>query len=157
MLDVQQDRTHCSFVLKRRQQKMHAMDDVSENVEESVENEEDVQAYCDLEEENEQWQEVTSRRSKQRAKKVNQASLLSVDSSQFETEEDCVGEIQVGESQSHLGHQSRRSCDVGDDVPMSNSSAKHHRRNSRQQMESKSETWVRRAFHSRQMREFRGV
>ena len=40
------------------------------------------QAWCLLEEsENEQWQEVISRRSKQRAKKVNQASLLGVESS----------------------------------------------------------------------------
>ena len=41
-----------------------------------------MQAWCLLEEsEHEQWQEVISRRSNQRAKKVNQASLLSVESS----------------------------------------------------------------------------
>ena len=45
-------------------------EDGSENAEESVENEEDLQAWCKLEEsENEQWKEV------------NQASLLSVESS----------------------------------------------------------------------------
>ena len=45
-------------------------EDDSENVEESAENEEDLQAWCPLEEsENEQWQKVISRRSKQRAKK----------------------------------------------------------------------------------------
>ena len=63
-----------------------------------------LQAWCLLEEsENEQRQEVISRRSEQRAKKVNQASLLSVESSQFESEEDCGGDRQVGESQSHHG------------------------------------------------------
>ena len=61
---------------------MYAIDeDDSENVEESAEDEEDLLAWCLLEEsENEQWQEVISRRSKQRAKQVNQASLLSVES-----------------------------------------------------------------------------
>ena len=49
---------------------------------ESADNEEDLQAWCLLEEnENEQWQEVISRRDKQRAKKANLASLLSVESS----------------------------------------------------------------------------
>ena len=39
-----------------------------------------MQAWCLLEEsENEQWQEVISRRSKQRAKKANQTSPLSVE------------------------------------------------------------------------------
>ena len=57
-------------------------EDDSENAEESAENEEDLQAWCQLEEsEHEQWQEVISRQSKQRAKKVNQASLLRVESS----------------------------------------------------------------------------
>ena len=54
----------------------------SENLEEPTENEEDLQAWWLLgESENEQWQQVTSRRSKQRAKKINQPSLLSVESS----------------------------------------------------------------------------
>ena len=44
--------------------------------------EEDLQAWCILEEsESEQRQEVISRGSRQRAKKTNQASLLSVESS----------------------------------------------------------------------------
>ena len=47
-----------------------------------LDNDEDLQAWCLLEEsENEQWQEVISSRSKHRAKKVKQASLLSVESS----------------------------------------------------------------------------
>ena len=63
---------------------MYAIDeDDSENVEESAEDEDDLQAWCLLEEsENEQWQEVISRRNKQRVKRANQASLLSVESSQ---------------------------------------------------------------------------
>ena len=62
---------------------LYAIDeDDSENVEEPAESEEDLQAWCLLEEsENEQWQEVISRRSKQRAKKGNQASLLSLERS----------------------------------------------------------------------------
>ena len=53
-----------------------------ENAEESADNEEDLQAWCLLEEsENEQWQEVISRRCKQRVKKANQASLLSMENS----------------------------------------------------------------------------
>ena len=62
---------------------LYAMDeDDSENVEESAEDEDDLQAWCLLEDsEHEQWHEVISRRSKQRAKKVNQASLLRVESS----------------------------------------------------------------------------
>ena len=59
---------------------LYAVDeDDSENVEESAEDEDDLQAWCLLEEsENEQWQEVISRRNKQRVKRANQASLLSV-------------------------------------------------------------------------------
>ena len=62
---------------------LHAIDeDGSENAEESAENEEDLQIWCKLEEsENELWQEVISRRSNQRMKTVNQASLLTVESS----------------------------------------------------------------------------
>ena len=48
------------------------------NIEESADNEEDLQAWCLLEEsENEQWQDVITR-NKRRLKKANQASLLSV-------------------------------------------------------------------------------
>ena len=63
---------------------LYAIDeDDSENVEDSAEDEDDLQAWCLLEEsENEQWQEVISRRNKQRVKRANQASLLSVESSQ---------------------------------------------------------------------------
>ena len=55
---------------------LHAIDeDDSENGEEATDNEEDLQAWCLFEEcENEQWQEVISRRDKQKVKKANQAS-----------------------------------------------------------------------------------
>ena len=44
---------------------------------ELAEDKDDLQAWCLLEEnENEQWQEVMSRRNKQRVKRANQASLL---------------------------------------------------------------------------------
>ena len=112
VLDVRQDRTHCApWCRKGRNTHLYAMDeDDSENAEESAENEEELQAWCLLEE---SVQEVISRRSKQRAKEVNEASLLSVQKqSQLESEEDCGGERQVGESQSHHGLWSRRSCDA---------------------------------------------
>ena len=62
---------------------LYAIDeDENENVEESAEDEDDLQAWCLLEEsESEQWQEVISKRNKQRVKKANQASMLSVESS----------------------------------------------------------------------------
>ena len=57
-------------------------EDTKEYSNRSTESEEDLQAWCILEEsESETWQEVISRRSRQRAKKTNQASLLSVESS----------------------------------------------------------------------------
>ena len=63
---------------------LYAVDeDENENIEESVEEEDDLQAWCLLEEsESEQWQEVINRRSKQRMKKAQQSSLLSVENSQ---------------------------------------------------------------------------
>ena len=62
------------------------------NIAESAENEEDLQAWCLLDQSS-----VTVERGEQ---------------SQFESEEDCGGEGQVGENQSHHGLQSRRSCDA---------------------------------------------
>ena len=62
---------------------MYAIDeDDSEHVGEATDNEEVLQAWCLLEEsDNEQWQEVISRRDKQKLKKANQASLLTVEDS----------------------------------------------------------------------------
>ena len=62
---------------------MYAIDeDDSENLEEALDNEEDLRAWCLSEEsENEQWQEAISRRDKQKVKKSNQASLLRVEHS----------------------------------------------------------------------------
>ena len=110
--------------------------------EEAIDHEEDLQAWGLLEEsETEQRQEVISkrdkhkvilsvenrhnssskkiievkdsRRSKQRAKK-NQSSVTVErgEQSQFESEEDCGGERQRGESQSHHELWSRGSCDA---------------------------------------------
>ena len=54
----------------------------SENVEEATDNDEELQVWCLLEEsENEQWQEVVSRRDKQKVKNANQAPPLSVENS----------------------------------------------------------------------------
>ena len=73
-----------AWCMKGGNKNLYAIDeDDSANVEESAEDEDDLQAWCLLEEsENEQWQEVISRRNKQRVKRANQASLLSVESSQ---------------------------------------------------------------------------
>ena len=62
---------------------LYAIDDNDGgNAEESEENEEDLQAWCLLEEsENEQWQEVISKQNRRKVKKDNQASLLSVENS----------------------------------------------------------------------------
>ena len=81
---------------------LYAIDeDDNENIEESAEDEDDLQAWCLLEEsESEQWQEVISRRNKQRV-----------------IEESRGGERQVGQSQSYHGLWSRRSCDARNDVP----------------------------------------
>ena len=70
-----------------------------------MEEEDDLQAWCLLEEsESEQWQEVISKRSKQRAKRANQASLFECGEQQtFRFEESRGDEGQVGKSQSHHG------------------------------------------------------
>ena len=69
---------------KGNNKNLYAIDeDDNENVDKSTEDEDDLQAWCLLEEsQNEQWQEVISRRNKRKTKKTNQASLLSVKSSQ---------------------------------------------------------------------------
>ena len=81
MLDVRQDRTHCSLCRKGGNTNLYAVDeDDGENAEESTENEEDLQAWCLLEEsENEQWQEVISKQHKRKVKKAHEASLLSME------------------------------------------------------------------------------
>ena len=94
---------------------LYAVDeDENENVEESVEEEDDLQAWCLLEEsESEQWQEVISKRSKQRIKRANQASLIECGEQQkFGFKEGRGYEGQVGKSQSHNGLWSCRSRDA---------------------------------------------
>ena len=80
MLDVRQDAAWCR---KGGNRNVYAVDeDDGENAEESTENEEDLQAWCLLEEsENEQWQDVISKQNKREVKKANQASLLSMENS----------------------------------------------------------------------------
>ena len=80
---------------------LYAVDeDDGEKAEESTENEEDLQAWCLLEEsENEQWQEVISKHHKRRVKKDNQASLLSMENSHNSNPKKIV----EGESQCHHG------------------------------------------------------
>ena len=88
-------------------------EDDSENVDESTENEENLQAWCLLEEsENEQWQEVL--KAKQAKVEGGQSSVTVErrEQSQFESEEDCGGERQVGKGQSHHGLWSRGPCDA---------------------------------------------
>ena len=54
-------------------------EDDSENIDDTLDNDEELQAWCLLEEcENGQWQEMISRRDTQKVKKANRASLLSV-------------------------------------------------------------------------------
>ena len=64
---------------------MHAIDEgESESIEETPDKDEDLQAWCLLEEsEQEQWQEVVNRRDTQKVKEANHASPLSVEDSQY--------------------------------------------------------------------------
>ena len=63
---------------------LYAIDqDYSENVEETLDNDEELQAWClSAESVNEHWQQVISRRDKRKVKKANQASSLSLENSQ---------------------------------------------------------------------------
>ena len=123
-------------------------EDDSENVEEPTDNEEDLQAWCLLEErENEQWQEVISRRNKHRVKKANQAPLLSVESSHNLSPKKIV-EVKDKWVKVRVTMDSclRRYSHV------SNSSAKRHRRRLWPQIGSTSKTWVRRTSHIQDQR-----
>ena len=71
MLDLWQTGHIAAWCRKGGNNNLYAIDeDDSENFEEAADNEEDLQAWCLLEEsENEQWEEVISRRDKQKVKK----------------------------------------------------------------------------------------
>ena len=59
---------------------LYAVDEDGENAEKSTENEEDLPAWCLLEEsKSEHWQEVISKQNKRKVKKANKASLLSTE------------------------------------------------------------------------------
>ena len=78
---------------------MYAIDeDDSENVEESAEDENDLQAWCLLEEsESEQWQEVIIRRNKQESEESQSSFTVERgEQSKFESEEDHGGERHSG-------------------------------------------------------------
>ena len=134
---------------------LYAMDeDDSDETKESTESEDDLQAWCKLEEsESEQWQEVISRRSKQRAKKVNQAALLSVESShdlsprKIVEEENRRVKVRVTMDSGAAGHVMPEAM-----FPHVKLERKTPPKSLFQQMESTSKTWVTREFHSRQMR-----
>ena len=132
------------------QKNLYAIDeDGSENAEESAENEEDLQAWCTLE---------VSRGSKQRMKKVNQASLLSVETCNSSSPKKIVEvkdkwvKVGVTLDSGAAGH-------VMPETMFSHvkPSEKRRRRSLWHQMENKSKTWVRKQFHSRQTRESRGA
>ena len=115
MLDGGKTRHIAAWCRKAGNNNLYAIDeDDRENVEEAIDNEEDLQAWCLLEEsESEKWQEVINRRDKQKVKKANQASLLSVENS-HKTNQKKIIEVkgQMGESQSHHGLWSRGPCDA---------------------------------------------
>ena len=77
---------------KRGSKHLFAIDeDDSETSKNQLTTKEHLQAWCVLEEsETEQWHEVISRRDKQRAKKVNQASLLNVENSHTSSQKKIV-------------------------------------------------------------------
>ena len=81
------NRTNCSVVPKGGNEHLCAIDeDESETIEERVDNDEELQAWRVLEEsENEQLQEVISRRDKQILKKAGHSSPLSVENSHNST------------------------------------------------------------------------
>ena len=59
-----------------------------------------------------QWQEVVSRRSETKSEESQSSVTVERgDQLQFESEEDCGGEGQMGESQGHHGLWSRRSTE----------------------------------------------
>ena len=111
MLDVWQDRPHCSVgVEKDATPFLYAIDeDDSENVgKEATDNEEDLQAWCLLEEsENEQWQEVISKRDTNTRVK-NRQSSVNIEWWRRVTIRTQRSKGQMGESQSHHGVWSSR-------------------------------------------------
>ena len=86
----------------------------TENVEESAVNEEDMHAWCLLEESEKCAVAGGDQQTKQTKSEESQSSVTVErgEQSQFESEEDCGGERQVGERQTHHGLWSRISCDA---------------------------------------------
>ena len=85
MLDVWQDRQAAAACCRKggNNNLCAIVDDDRENVEEATDKKEDLQAWCLLEDsENEQWQEVIRRRGKYKVKQANHASSVSVENIQ---------------------------------------------------------------------------
>ena len=80
-----------------------------------TENEEDLQAWCLLEESEKRTVAGGDQQSRCERKDEEGQSSVTVEcgeQSQFESEEDCGGARQLGESQSHHGFWRCRSCDA---------------------------------------------
>ena len=93
--------------------------DISEEVHED---ENELLAWRLLEEsENEQWQEVTSKKSKlnKKKKKQDHESLLSVENNSGASKRSHRSQRQLGKHQSHTGHRGCTACHASRDVPES--------------------------------------
>ena len=92
--------------LKGGNKNLYAMGEkASEINEEAVDNEEELQAWCLLEEsEHEPWQEVIRKREKQKLKNVAKVPLT------LENNQSSSSEGHKGESQSHIGLWSCSTC-----------------------------------------------
>ena len=111
-LDVWKTGHFAAWCRKGGNRNLYAIEEEdSEHADETIDIEEDLQAWCLLEAcENEQWQAATSRRGKQKMKKANQTSLLSVESSLklnqkeiIEVEDKCV-KVRVTMDSGGAGH-----------------------------------------------------
>ena len=116
-------------------------------------NEEDLQAWCLLEEsENEQWQEVISKQNKRRVKKDNQASLLSMENSHNSNPKKVVEgkdkwmKVRVTMDSGAAGHVMPETMFPRVKLERKTTPKKFVAAN-----------WVRKQFRSRQTREFRGA
>ena len=128
--------------------------------EEVREDEDELHAWCLLEEsENEQWQEVTSKKSKlKKKKKLDHESLLSVENNSgvpprkvVEVKDNWVNiraTLDTGAAGHVMPAEMFREC---------NWIVRAQQRNSLQQMEKGSKTWVRRPYHSSPWKECSGA
>ena len=113
------NRTHCGNLHQGSWNKsLNAVEEDKGDISEEVhEDENELHAWRLLEEsENEQWQEVTSKKSKlNKKKKLDDESLLSVENNSGVHR----SQRQLGKHQSHNGYRSCRACHASRDVPES--------------------------------------